>query len=227
MLVTLTLPLTHVNDEVRTVVAVITPLILVKNEVKYDRYTFTTLLNGADERWEQICNELRLQTLMSKLILRKEIKKLYLNTVLKIFIRQYRTRAGNHCNCCFIIIFENVLEYVLFRSDFFFVLSWVDHFLLDRSIYHVMTATQNNDSTTGRWKTEETRFAELNDDDLDDFVEGAQWKSTKYGTNYAVSVFKGNFSVKILLWNTNILSNTVLNVFLSYFWKLFLTCFVK
>ena len=130
-----------------------TPLILVKNEVKYDRYTFTTLLNGA-EKWEQICNELRLQTLMSKLILRKEIKKLYLNTVLKIFIRQYRTRAGNHCNCCFIIIFENVLEYVLFRSDFFFVLSWVDHFLLDRSIYHVMTATQNNDSTTGRWKTE-------------------------------------------------------------------------
>ena len=103
-----------------------TPLILVKNEVKYDRYTFTTLLNGA-EKWEQICNELRLQTLMSKLILRKEIKKLYLNTVLKIFIRQYRTRAGNHCNCGFIIIFENVLEYVLFRSDFFFVLSWVDH----------------------------------------------------------------------------------------------------
>ena len=47
-----------------------------------------------------------------------------------------------------------------------------------------------------RQKTEETRFAELNDDDLDDFVEGAQWKSTKYGTNYAVSVFKGNFSVK-------------------------------
>lgn len=153
MLVTLTLPLTHVKDEVKSVVAVTTPLILVKNEVKYDRYTFTTLLNGA-ERWEQICNELRLQTLMSKLILRKEIKKLYLNTVLKIFIRQYRTRAGNHCNCCFIIIFENVLEYVLFRSDFFFVLSWVDHFLLDRSIYHVMTATQNNDSTIGRWKTE-------------------------------------------------------------------------
>ena len=57
---------------------------------------------------------------MSKLILRKEIKKL--NTVLKIFIRQYRTRAGNHCNCCFIIIFENVLEYVLFRSDFFYLI---------------------------------------------------------------------------------------------------------
>lgn len=152
MLVTLTLPLTHVKDKVKSVVAVTTPLILVKNEVKYDRYTFTTLLNGA-ERWKQICSELRLQTLMSKLILRKEIKKLYLNTVLKIFIRQYRTRAGNHCNCCFIIIFENVLEYVLFRSVFFF-LSWVDHFLLDRSIYHVMIATQNNDSTIGRWKTE-------------------------------------------------------------------------
>ena len=46
MLVTLTLPLTHVKDEVKRVVAVTTPLILVKNEVKYDRYTFTTLLNG-------------------------------------------------------------------------------------------------------------------------------------------------------------------------------------
>lgn len=121
MLVTLTLPLTHVKDKVKSVVAVTTPLILVKNGVKYDRYTFTTLLNGA-ERWKQICSELRLQTLMSKLILRKEIKKLYLNTVLKIFIRQYRTRAGKHCNCCFIIIFENVLEYVLFRSVFFFLI---------------------------------------------------------------------------------------------------------
>ena len=90
---------------------------------------------------------------MSKLILRKEIEKLYLNTVLKIFIRQYRTRAGNHCNCCFIIIFENVLEYVLFGSDFFFLIFSVDHCLLDRSIYHVMIATQNNDSTIGRWKT--------------------------------------------------------------------------
>ena len=153
MLVTLTLPLTHVKDEVKSVVAVTTPLILVKNEVKYDRYTFTTLLNGA-ERWEQICTELRLQTLMSKLILRKEINKLYLNTVLKIFTRQYRTRAGNHGNCCFIIIFENVLEYVLFRSEIFFVLCWVDHFPLDRSVYDVMIATQNNDSTIGRWKTE-------------------------------------------------------------------------
>ena len=48
MLVTFTLPLTHVKDEVKSVVAVTTPLILVKHEVKYDRYTFTTLLNGAE-----------------------------------------------------------------------------------------------------------------------------------------------------------------------------------
>ena len=32
----------------KSVVAVTIPLILVKNEVKYDRYTFTTLLNGAE-----------------------------------------------------------------------------------------------------------------------------------------------------------------------------------
>ena len=50
-----------------------------------------------------------------------------------------------------------------------------------------------------RQKTEETRFAQLNDDELDDLVEGAQPKSTKNATNYSVSVFKGNFSVKILL----------------------------
>ena len=144
MLVTLTLPLTHVKDEVKSVVAVTIPLILVKNEVKYDRYTFTTLLNGA-ERWEQICNELRLQTLMSKLILRKEIKKLYLNTVLKIFIRQYRTQAGNHGNCCFVMIFENVLEYVLFRSEkcFFSYLDWI--------ISPWSINIRCNDSNTKQW----------------------------------------------------------------------------
>ena len=64
-----------------------------------------------------------LQTLMSKVILRKEIKKLYLNTVLKIFIRQYRTQAGNHGNCCFIAIFENVLKYLLFEVFFCLILS--------------------------------------------------------------------------------------------------------
>ena len=41
-----------------------------------------------------------------------------------------------------------------FFEVIFSVLSCVDHFHLDRSIYHVMTATQNNDSTIGRWKTE-------------------------------------------------------------------------
>ena len=50
-----------------------------------------------------------------------------------------------------------------------------------------------------RQKTEETRFAKLNDDQLDDLVEGALAKSTKYATNYAGSVFKGYFSVQILL----------------------------
>ena len=64
-----------------------------------------------------------LQTLMSKVILRKEIKKLYLSTVLKIFIRQYRTQAGNHGNCCFIAIFENVLKYSLFEVLFCLILS--------------------------------------------------------------------------------------------------------
>ena len=50
-----------------------------------------------------------------------------------------------------------------------------------------------------RQKIEEKRFAQLNDDELDDLVKGTQAKSTKYATNYAVPVFKGNFSVKILL----------------------------
>ena len=56
-----------------------------------------------------------------------------------------------------------------------------------------------------RQKTELTRFGQLNDDHLDDLVEGTQAKSTKYSTNYAVSVSKGNFSVKVLTWNTNTL----------------------
>ena len=39
----------------------------------------------------------------------------------------------------------------------------------------------------------------LNDVELDDLVERAQAKSAKYATNYVVSVFKGNLSVKILM----------------------------
>ena len=54
MLVTLTLPLTHVKDEVKGVVAVTTPLTLVKNKVKYDRFTFCC---GATEGSEQQHNQ--------------------------------------------------------------------------------------------------------------------------------------------------------------------------
>ena len=46
MLVILTLPFDARQDEVKSVVTVTTPLISVKNAVKNDRYTFTTLLNG-------------------------------------------------------------------------------------------------------------------------------------------------------------------------------------
>ena len=73
-----------------------------------------------------------LQTLMSKVILRNEIKKLYLNTVLKIFIQQYRTQAGNHGNCCFIAIFVNVLEYLLFEVFFLSYLEWIIFPLIDQ-----------------------------------------------------------------------------------------------
>ena len=95
--------------------------------------TNATLLN--DVKGESKCaKKLLLQTLMSKLILRKEINKLYLNTVSKIFIRQYQTRAGNHGNCCFIIIFVNVLEYVLFRSGIFVLsyVEWIIFLLIDQ-----------------------------------------------------------------------------------------------
>ena len=79
---------------------------------------------------------------MSKLILRKEIKKLYLNTVLKIFIRQYRTQAGNHGNCCFIVIFENVLEYLLFEVFFLSYLEWIIFPLIDQyTIYFIYLVT--------------------------------------------------------------------------------------
>ena len=90
----------------------------------------------------------------SKLILRKEINKLYLNTVLKIFIRQYRTRAGNHGNCCFIIIFVNVLEYVLFRSEIFFCLMLSGSFSPRSINIRCNDSDANNDSTIGRWKIE-------------------------------------------------------------------------
>ena len=79
---------------------------------------------------------------MSKVILKKEIKKLYLNTVLKIFIRQYRTQTGNHGNCCFIIIFENVSEYLLFEV-FLSYLEWIIFLLIDQyTIYFIYLVTR-------------------------------------------------------------------------------------
>ena len=41
------------------------------------------------------------------------------------------------------------------------------------------------------------RFASLDDRELDDLVEGAQAKTTKYATKYAVNVFQGNFCIKV------------------------------
>ena len=39
--------------------------------------------------------------------------------------------------------------------------------------------------------TKKQRFASLKQDDLDSLVDGAQARSTKYATKYAISVFKG------------------------------------
>ena len=44
-------------------------------------------------------------------------------------------------------------------------------------------------------KEEQQRFAYLDDRELDDLVEGAQAKTTKYATKYAVKVFQGNFCI--------------------------------
>jgi len=44
-------------------------------------------------------------------------------------------------------------------------------------------------------KKEEQRFAYLDDRELDDLVEGAQAKTTKYATKYAVNVFQGDFCI--------------------------------
>ena len=46
MLVTLISPLTHVKDEVISLVTVTTLLMLVADEVKYEHYTLKALLNG-------------------------------------------------------------------------------------------------------------------------------------------------------------------------------------
>jgi len=41
-------------------------------------------------------------------------------------------------------------------------------------------------------RKKDERFASLDEGDLDELVDGAVAKSTKYATKYAVSVFKGN-----------------------------------
>ena len=42
-------------------------------------------------------------------------------------------------------------------------------------------------------KKEQQRFACLNVSKLEDLVQGAQAKTTKYATKYAVNAFQGNF----------------------------------
>lgn len=44
-------------------------------------------------------------------------------------------------------------------------------------------------------KEEQQHFACLDVSKLDDLVEGAQAKTTKYATKYAVNVFQGNFCI--------------------------------
>ena len=47
-------------------------------------------------------------------------------------------------------------------------------------------------------KEEQQRFTCLDVSKLDDLVEGAQAKTTKYATKYAVNVFQGNFCLQLL-----------------------------
>ena len=44
-------------------------------------------------------------------------------------------------------------------------------------------------------KEEPQRFACLDDRELDNLVEEAQAKSTKYSTKYAVNIFQANFCI--------------------------------
>ena len=47
-------------------------------------------------------------------------------------------------------------------------------------------------------KEEQQRFACLDVSKLDDLIEGAQAKTTKYATKYAVNVFQSNFCIYLL-----------------------------
>lgn len=67
--------------------------------------------------------------------------------------------AGNHGNCCFITIFENALEYVLFRRvnfPFCLYLEWT--IFLDLIDQYTMIATQSTtaQSDDGRLDTSGT-----------------------------------------------------------------------
>ena len=42
-----------------------------------------------------------------------------------------------------------------------------------------------------------SRFASLNEKELDELLDGAQSKSTKYSTKHAISVYKGKFKFNI------------------------------
>ena len=44
-------------------------------------------------------------------------------------------------------------------------------------------------------REEQQRFACLDVSELDDLVEGAQAKTTKYATKYTVNAFQGNFCI--------------------------------
>ena len=52
-----------------------------------------------------------------------------------------------------------------------------------------------SDPKERKQKKEQQRFACLDVRKLDDLVEGAQAKTTKYATKYAVNVFQGNFYI--------------------------------
>ena len=51
---------------------------------------------------------------------------------------------------------------------------------------------EENEETVVANRKKKEWFASLGEGELDELVDGAEAKSTKYATKYAVSVFKGN-----------------------------------
>ena len=73
-------------------------------------------------------------------------------------------------------------------------------------------------------KEEQQRFACLNVSKLDDLVEGAQAKTTKYPTKYTVNVFQGNFCIKLLKKNSqNHILHCLKKMFNKIKWELYAT----